>query len=187
MIETGTRPGTSRTRIRRPRPRVLWPLVAVMAWLSLGGFAGGIPMVRDPTGAMIGADPSWLKDTPLSDFFLPGMFLVVVYGVGVLLLIVGLIWNVSPGPLEWLDRRTGRRWAWLGTVGVGAVLVVWILYEFVVLPTVSWLMPAMLVAGALMVALPMTPAMRRFYAVPATGIAESTSPRGRLTASGGEA
>jgi len=171
MVETRSRPPMSGIRARRRRPPLLWPLLAAMGWLSVGGFAGGIPMLRDPSGALVGARLSWLNGTPVDDFFLPGLLLVAVYGVGVLLLMAGLLWKISPGPARSLDRVIGRHWAWAGTIGVGVLLVLWILYEYVVFPTTSWLMPALLVVGALMIALPLTPAMKERYLVDAPAIA----------------
>jgi hypothetical protein len=151
-------PGTHRPRIEH-RPDALWPLLAIMAFLSVGGFVGGIPMLQDPTGGLIGAQTTWLEETPVDDFLLPGIFLTAVYGVGVLVLMAGLATRASPGPLRSLDRATGRHWAWWGTIGVGAVLEMWIVYEYLVLPLTSGLMPTLLIVGALMVALPLLPSM----------------------------
>jgi len=166
MIERREAGPPAEVRVHHRHPALAWPLVAAMTWLSMGGFAGGIPMLRDPTGRLVGAKLSWLDRTPVNDFFVPGLFLVAVYGVGVLLLIAGLLWTSSPGPTRAVNRLTGHHWSWVGTIAVGAVLVAWIAYEYVVFPTTSWLMPALLAVGALMIALPMAPSMRRFYASP---------------------
>lgn len=163
MSATGTLRRISRSSPSERRPAALWPLLAVMAYLSVGGFAGGIPLLRDPTGTLAGAKLSWLEKTPVDDFVLPGIFLVAVYGVGVLVLTAGLIWRSSPGPLHRLDVATGRHWAWWGTIAVGSVLVIWILYEFLVLPAISWLMPTLLAVGFLLIGMPLLPTMRNYY------------------------
>jgi hypothetical protein len=144
------------------RPRALWPLLAMMGILSIGGFIGGISFVADPTGDGIGAHVSWLDQTPVSDFLLPGLFLLVVYGLVPLLLMCGLVWRFSPGFLRRLNGRIGHQWSWAGTIAVGSVLMSWIVYEFTVLPERMVLQPILLAVGALMVAIPLLPSIRRY-------------------------
>jgi hypothetical protein len=143
------------------RPHALWPLLAMMGILSIGGFIGGISFVADPTGDGIGARLSWLDQTPVSDFLLPGLFLLVVYGLVPLLLMCGLVWRFSPGFLRRVNGRIGYQWSWAGTIAVGSVLMSWIVYEFTVLPERMVLQPILLAVGALMVAIPLLPSMRR--------------------------
>jgi len=150
------------------RPRLLWPLLGLLGMLSLGGFIGGLSFVRDRTGAELGANLTWLQKTPVDDFFLPGLFLLGVYGIGSLLLMVGLAWRWSPGPFRRVDARLGYHWSRIGAIGQGAVLVAWILYEFVALPDQMLLQPILIGVGVLMIALSLTPSLRRFYATSAT-------------------
>jgi hypothetical protein len=150
------------------RPRLLCPLLGPLGMLSLGGFIGGHSFVRDRTGAELGANLTWLQKTPVDDFFLPGLFLLGVYGIGSLLLMVGLAWRWSPGPFRRVDARLGYHWSWIGAIGQGGVLVAWILYEFVALPDQMLLQPIPIGVGVLMIALSLTPSLRRFYATSAT-------------------
>jgi hypothetical protein len=153
-----------RTTIRARRPGALWPLLVLMGLLSIGGFVGGISFVFDRTGADLGAKLSWLDRTPVHDFLLPGMFLLGVYGIGSLVLMIGLAWRFSPGPLRRLDARLRHHWSWVGTVGVGAIIVVWILYESWIFPDRIALQPILIGLGTSMVALCSLPSMRRHYA-----------------------
>ncbi len=161
-----TRDG-ARGSSRRPSP--LWPVLGLLGLLALGGFIGGLSFVRDASGGGLGANVSWLHETPVSDFFLPGLFLLCVYGIGSLILMVGLVWRMPGGPLPHPDARPGRRWAWIGTIGQGATLVLWILYEFVVLPDQMLLQPILIVVGLLMLLLALMPSMRGFYTDGAPG------------------
>jgi hypothetical protein len=142
----------------------VWALVGLLGFLSLGGFAGGVPMVLDPTGAGLGLDPAWLERTPVGDYLLPGVFVLGVYGLGATTAAIGLVSRWSPGPLRRLDRRSGRHWSWWLTVAIGAALVGWIAYEYAVLPERIWLMPALLVTGALLLALAALPTTRAYVA-----------------------
>jgi hypothetical protein len=147
----------------------LRPLLALLGFLSIGAFVGGISFVVDPTGAGLGVKLAWLEQTPVRDYLLPGLFLLTVYALGSLLLMAGLAWRRSPGPLAALDRRLGFHWSWAGTIALGAVLIGWILYEFTVLPQVIALQPILIGVGVLMVAIPLLPSMRRHYRTLATG------------------
>ena len=146
------------------RPRALWPLLLAMGFLSLGGFTGGISMVADTSGAGIQADPRWLEHTPIHDFLLPGLFVLGVYGVAVLASMIGLIWSVAPGPLRALDARIGHHWAWVGSLAIGAILELWIVYEFMIFSEQIWLQPALMVVGLVMITIPLLPSMRHRYA-----------------------
>jgi hypothetical protein len=157
----------------------LWPLLGLLTLLSGGGFIGGLSFVGDRSGADLGAELSWLQMTPVHDFLLPGLFLLCVYGIGSLLLMAGLAWRWSPGPVRRLNAGLGHHWAWIGAIGQGATLVTWILYEFVVLPDQMLLQPILIGVGLLMVVLALMPSMRRFYATGAGDISvEGGEPRG---------
>ena len=151
-----------RMRGSSPRPWQLWPLLGLLGFLSLGGFIGGLSFARDASGAGLGAHVSWLQETPVSDFLLPGLFILGVYGSGSLILMLGLVWRTPAGPPHHRDAERGRRWAWIGTIAQGATLVIWILYEFVVLPEQILLQPILIGVGLLMVLLALMPSVRRF-------------------------
>jgi hypothetical protein len=152
--------------MRTRRPATVWLEVTLLTFLALGGFVGGIAFVTDPTGASIGAQLAWLEKTPVSDFLLPGLFLLGVYAIGSLILITGLLWRPAPGVLRRVDRAFRHHWAWIGTIAMGATLVVWILYEFTIFSERMVLQPILLGVGVAMVATCAVPSIRRYYAIP---------------------
>ena len=153
---------TMRTR----RPATVWIEVALLTFLAIGGFVGGAAFVTDPTGASLGARLAWLEKTPVSDFLLPGVFLLLVYAIGSVVLVVGLLLRPAPGPLRRLDVTLHHHWAWVGTIAMGATLVVWIVYELTIFSERMILQPILLAVGAAMVAISAAPSVRRFYAIP---------------------
>jgi hypothetical protein len=156
--------GNPAPRTPERRPVALWLLLGLMGFLTIGALVGGISFIADPTGAGLGVKQSWLEQTPVSDYFLPGLFLLAVYAIGSAILMAGLAWRLSPGPLRRIDRRIGFHWSWAGTILVGAVLVGWILYQFAVIPETIALQPILIGVGILMMAIPLLPSMRRYYA-----------------------
>ena len=144
----------------------MWLEIGLLAFLAIGGFVGGLAFVTDPTGASIGARSTWLEETPVSDFLLPGLFLLVVFGIGSLVLISGLLWRPAPGVLGRIDATLHHHWAWLGTIVMGCTLVAWILFELMIFSERMVLQPILLGVGVAMVAICAVPSIRRSYAIP---------------------
>ncbi|AWB28566.1 hypothetical protein [Halococcoides cellulosivorans] len=101
-----------RSRLRR------WALLAVLAQLSVRALAGGIALVVDPTGGIVGRSTAGLAALPIADFRLPGLVLAVGIGGGALL----------AGVAVWRRHPRGS-WA-AGAVGVG--LLAWIGLELAI-------------------------------------------------------
>jgi hypothetical protein len=93
--------------------RILLAALISLAFISIGG--GGM-LLDDPSGGSMGIQ-AMIPYMPfnLHDFFLVGVWLIVIYGALPIILAAGL----------WF----GKKWAWLGALGLGAVVVTWILVE----------------------------------------------------------
>ena len=92
--------------------------LAVLGVLVLGGLAGGVALVTEPTGARLGLTVDQLPAWPLlGDYLVPGIALIVLFG---LLPIAAIVW---------LFRRDDRGWTL--TTAVGLLLVVWIIGQLV--------------------------------------------------------
>jgi len=105
------------------RPNALWILVFWLVFLSLGGLYGGIAMLLDPSGGSLQMTEV-LSLLPVSNYVLPGLFLLSIMGVLPLFLIYGLL--VRPN-WSWLDsifQQIKYYWAWTGTVILGVILAI---------------------------------------------------------------
>ncbi len=143
-------------------PFALWPLVFCLLFLALGGLYGGVAMLTDPTDGSLQLTET-LPLLPVSDFILPGIFLLVVMGLAPLLLIYGLL--VRP---EWkwakrLSRWSGYHWAWIGTLGLGMILAVWLVVEGLLIGFEWAIQYITAVDGFLIILLVLIPPVRKFY------------------------
>ena len=144
------------------RPLSLHLLVVVLASLGLGGLYGGIAMLIDLSGRLLEMSEV-LPLLPVPNYFLPGLFLVIVMGV----IPLGLMYALLARP-RWtwariLYPRTGRYWAWYGTVTVGVLLVLWLSLQGLF---IGFRWPMQYATGSMalsIVLLAFTPSVREFY------------------------
>ena len=111
-----------------PQPRTLsitrTLLVILFAFLSLSGLFG-IVFLIDPNGEMVDMPISHLDKLPIDTFFLPGLYLLIVYGIGSTIIVYGLLRQLF--------------WAPIAGILLGLVLIGWVIGQIVL-----WGEPAML-------------------------------------------
>lgn len=100
------------------RPATVRALITLMAIQAIGAIGGGIGLVQDPIDN-IGMPLEMLEGSPFSDYFYPGLILLIVVGIFPLLVLPGLLLR--------------KRWAWWLALAAGAGLVIWIVVEVALL------------------------------------------------------
>jgi len=100
----------------RGRPASLWLLIAVLGQLSLRALVGGVALIAAPSGGIVGASTAPLDGLPVDDFLLPGVALLVAFGVAPAAVAAGLY-----------ARR--RRRTPVAAAEVGVALLGWFLIE----------------------------------------------------------
>lgn len=131
-----------------PLALVLYVLGAVA--LCVSAIYGGLALMRRPADDPLGMPVEWLDRTPFRDYFVPGLTLFTVFGVG------------SAGVLFGIARR--RSWARFAAVGLGLAQVGWIAVEVAVLRMLHPLHLAYGGLGAALAALASRPSMGEYLA-----------------------
>lgn len=153
----------SKVETNPKRPATIWSLAAVLGLLTVGGIQGGWAMVTDPTSPL-GMPTTYLEGTPISDYFLGGVFLLCIAAAS-LLTTVGLVtrwrWDWA-GVIEVAMRH---RWPWIGAVAVGGILLAFEILELFVVPFHPVMHPLLLAGSITILVLPFTPSASRFLAV----------------------
>lgn len=121
-------------------------LLVLLVLLGLGGIGGGAAMLADPSGAGMGLSLEMLAGLPISNFALPGLFLIGVMGLAPLVIAYGL-WKRLP-------------WAWAAAVIQGSVLVLWIGLQILLWGTPMGIQILYLVWGIVIVALCFAPGVK---------------------------
>ncbi len=122
-----------------PRPGYTWLAVALELFTALGALPVGVMLITDPTGAGIGFPPGWIEATPFGSYLVPGLYLFLVNGVGML----------AVAALTVLRHRFAP---WLTAV-LGTGLAIWIGVQLVVMPEVSILQAIYGAIGVLLLAI----------------------------------
>ena len=118
---------------RIERPLFVWLGAAIAAVTALGALPVGVSLITDPSGAGIGLPNSWIANSIFGSYLVPGLYLLLMNGVGM----IGLIALI-------VARHWSAPW-WMGTLGVG--LVIWILVQLAIMPETSWLQWFFLLSG----------------------------------------
>jgi hypothetical protein len=124
---------------RVQRPRYAWLATALALFTAAGAIPVGLQLVTDATGGSVGFTPGWIEATPFGSYLIPGIYLLLMNGVGMLIL-AGLI--------------VLRHWTapWLTGV-LGAGLAIWIGVQLVVMPEFSFLQAIFAVIGLVLAAI----------------------------------
>jgi len=121
-------------------------LLVLLVLLGLGGIGGGAAMLADSSGAGMGLSPEMLAGLPISNFVLPGLFLMGVMGLAPLVIAYGL-WKRLP-------------WAWAAAVIQGSVLVLWIGLQILLWGAPMGIQILYLIWGIVIVALCFAPGVK---------------------------
>lgn len=149
---------------RVSRPAAMKILVATDGFFAFLGFASGFTLLYSPSGKAMGLSLDLLENTPVGDFTLVGLFFVAFYGILPALAAWGLWtkrrWHWTDGVNKW----TGQHWAWTASVALGAIILIWIGVELVLLGFLSGiggvLQVVMTLLGLLILGLATRPSLR---------------------------
>ncbi len=100
---------------------------------AIGAIPAGIGYLIDTTGAAMGVTVEMLANSPLTSFLIPGLFLVLVHGLGNIVL---AIVNFRKMPV-----------AGISSLGMGIVLCMWIIIQVYWIGLGSFLQPLFLAVG----------------------------------------
>lgn len=122
---------TDEAKSRNKRLVIGLGVFQIMMALTAG--AGGIGILGDPTGVNMGFSPDQLKGTPFSDYMIPGLFLLLVIGLG----------QLTGGIV------TFARYRYAGEIAMflGALLIIWIVVQVLLIGLASILQPAYFLFG----------------------------------------
>lgn len=105
----------------------------LQCFIGLSGIAGGVGLVSAPDGTRLGFALEWLNNAPFADYLIPGLFLLVIVGIG----------TIVAGLATFLRyRNTGEL-----AVLFGAIMMLWIALQVWWIDLTSRLQPLFFTLG----------------------------------------
>ncbi len=142
------------------RPLAFYPLVFLLLFLSVGAAFGGVVLMFNP--GFMGATEELLVRSPFSRFFTPGLILFVCNSLLPLVTVFGL-WQKPAWPwANALNLYSDRHWAWAFALYSGFSVIIWITVQITMIQF-TWLQPAFIAVGLLILICAMTPGLMRHY------------------------
>jgi hypothetical protein len=116
---------------KQTRPLGIKMLTALLIFLAVGGIPTGLALMADSSGRSVRLPLSLLKDLPVHDFALVGLWLFSVYGVVPLIIAYGMWTRKRWSRADSQAGRTHVHWAWMGVMMLGLILITWTTIEMV--------------------------------------------------------
>ncbi len=136
---------------KKSRPISVYILIVLILFQGLSGLAGGIGLVIDPTGESMQIPITWLENSPFSDYFIPGVILLIVLGCFPLIVFYGLL------------RKT--RYSLFASFSIAVALIIWIIVEILIIGYQAQ-PPLQLIygtVGILLLIVTLLPSVRKYY------------------------
>jgi hypothetical protein len=118
------------------RPPYAWLAVVLQVATALTAVPVGLSLMTDTTGGGIGLPSEWIQNSIFGSYFLPGLYLFAMNGIG--MLVAALLIVVRHWSAPWLT----------GILGAG--LVIWIVVQLAIMPEVMWLQWTFLAVGVVL-------------------------------------
>ena len=101
--------------------------------IGISAAGGGYGLMVDPSGESLQIPQQWLEGSPFKDYFVPGLVLFLVNGLG----------NLAAAIVTF--RR--RTLAGLLAILLGAFMIAWIVVQVAIIGYASWLQPTYFTVG----------------------------------------
>jgi hypothetical protein len=145
------------------RPFIVWLLIILQILLGLGALGSGSTLMLAPDGRMMQMPVSLLKDTPFTDYLIPGALLFTFVGLYPMAVAYSLwrrpVWRWP----DMLNPFKGIHWAWAGSLAAGVAVTVWITVQVLLIGYGSILQPFYLGWGIVIIGVTLLPDTRRYY------------------------
>jgi hypothetical protein len=144
-------------------------LIILLGFLSIGAFFGGIAFIIRPDGSLFQMPVEMLANSPFKDFLIPGIILLLTFGVFPAYVIYGLIKKPESKFFSSLNLLYDHHFAWTFSVYIGVGQVLWINIQTLVLNSVDILHTIFSSLGLLIICIALLPRTRKHYKVSPSG------------------
>lgn len=131
-------------------------------FLGINGLIGGTLLVIKTDGSLLGMQSDWLKNSPFSTYFIPGLLLAFFLGVIPLITFIGIIskrnWRVT----NVFNIYRNSHWSWSFSLYTGIIAISWITIQLV-LTQYFWIQPIIIFTGLLIIIISLLPLVIKHF------------------------
>lgn len=147
----------------KKRPGAVIVLYVLQAFLGIGAIGGGVMLLVDPSGEMMGMPVSVLERSLFDSFMIPGLLLLLIFGILPLVVLYGLVkkpdWQRFAGLSPFKDLHP----AWTFSLYLGFGQIIWILVQTYMMNAVSAVHVFYTCLGLLIQAVTLLPAVQKYF------------------------
>ncbi|WNS41807.1 hypothetical protein [Paenibacillus sp. MMS20-IR301] len=147
----------------KKRPGSVVVLLVLQAFLGLGAIGGGLALLVDPSGEMMGMPASVLERSPFTDFVIPGILLLLIFGVLPLIVFYGLLKQPDWSRGNVLTPFTNLHAAWSFSMYIGFGQIIWIMVQTYMMNAVSVVHVFYMSLGMLIQIVTLLPSVQRYF------------------------
>lgn len=104
----------------------LYLLIFLLGFLAVGAFYGGIALIISPDGSIFKMPVEILTNSPFSNFLIPGIVLLLVFGVLPVFVIFSMLLKPKTSLPEKLNLLNDHHYSWTFAVYIGIAQIIWI-------------------------------------------------------------
>jgi hypothetical protein len=138
-------------------------LIFLLVFLAAGAFYGGLTLVIRPDGSIIRMPVEMLSGSPFNSFLIPGIILLIMFGVFPIFTIYGLIKKPENKFINHFNFLFDYHFAWTFSVYIGIGQVIWIDIQTLILNEVGLLHIVYSGLGLLIICIALLPGVRNQY------------------------
>jgi len=138
-------------------------LIFLLGFLSIGAFYGGIVFILKPDGSVYDIPTEILQNSPFKNFLIPGIILLVTFGITPVYIIYALIRKPENRFLQKLNLLHDHHFAWTFTIYTGIGLIIWINIQTLIFNSVDALHTIYSTYGILILCIALLPGTREGF------------------------
>jgi hypothetical protein len=135
-------------------------LIILLAFLSIGAIYGGTALISNPDGAVFNMPVHLLQKSPFHDYLIPGIILLLIFGLFPLYVIYSLIKKPNNFWLHKLNLLSDHHYSWSFTIYTGFALIIWINVQTLIFNAVDLLHTIYSSLGIIIVCIALLPKTR---------------------------
>ena len=112
--------------MKTKKPFSFYLLLVVVGFQSISALFGGFSLITSPNGDTLEMPVSFLKDTPFTNFLIPGIVLFFLLGVFPIFILAGLYTLKNWRWPEYFNIYKNRHWSWTFSLYLAIMLILWI-------------------------------------------------------------